>query len=111
MPPEPRDPMNTRQRLGWYLLVLTGLGATPLLATQPMADDGKEPDKKEFGKKDFFFGGPPGGPTRKLVAQFDKDGDGRLNAAERKAARASLKKDGGGGKGGFKFGGKGGKGG
>lgn len=33
------------------------------------------------------------GQTRKLVSQFDKDGDGRLNAEERKAARASLKQD------------------
>src|SRR4051812_6595813 len=45
---------------------------------------------------------PPGGPggfggpmmqTRKLVKQFDKDGDGRLNAEERKAAREFIKKE------------------
>lgn len=28
---------------------------------------------------------------RKVVSRFDKDGDGRLNAAERKAAREWLK--------------------
>ena len=41
------------------------------------------------------FGGPggPGGKERKLVKDFDKDGDGRLNLAERQAARESLKKD------------------
>ncbi|MBX9583414.1 MAG: CotH kinase family protein, partial [Gemmataceae bacterium] len=39
--------------------------------------------------------GPPGGPERKLVKQFDKDGDGRLNADERKAAREEAKKGGG----------------
>ncbi len=41
------------------------------------------------------FGGPggPGGKERKLVKDFDKDGDGRLNQAERRAARESLKKD------------------
>jgi spore coat protein CotH len=35
-------------------------------------------------------GGAPGGKKTKLVAKFDKDGDGRLNADERKAARAYL---------------------
>src|SRR5262245_54897652 len=54
--------------------------------------------KKDFEKKDFFQNGPggfggPGGQVRKLVKQFDKDGDGRLNKEERKAARASLQKE------------------
>lgn len=43
------------------------------------------------------FGGP-GGPMQediKLVAKFDKNGDGWLNAAERQAARASLAQQGG----------------
>lgn len=50
-----------------------------------------------------FPGGPPGGPggpgfgpmmgERKIVDQFDKDKDGRLNTEERKAAREFLKKD------------------
>ena len=47
------------------------------------------------------FGGPPGGggppmgmqEARKLVPQFDKDGDKRLNVAERKAAREFLAKE------------------
>lgn len=42
-------------------------------------------------------GGPGGGGPlegdRKLVKQFDKDGDKRLNAAERAAARESLKEE------------------
>jgi hypothetical protein len=86
---------------------------TSLLATQPPPDDDqpKRPDnKKEFGgtdfpKKDFMkkgpggfgpggFGGGPFGQQRKLVARFDKDGDGRLNNEERKAARAEIKKEG-----------------
>jgi hypothetical protein len=53
--------------------------------------------------------GPPGGQERKLVKDFDKNGDGWLNAEERAAARAEAKA--GGGKGGFGgkgFGGKGG---
>lgn len=53
-----------------------------------------------------FGKGPPGGQERKLVKDFDKNGDGWLNADERKAARDTAKK---GGKGGF-GGGKGGKG-
>src|SRR5262249_50821532 len=47
-----------------------------------------------------FGPGGPGGPggfmgqqERKLVARFDKDGDGRLNKDERAAARESLKTD------------------
>lgn len=44
------------------------------------------------------MGGPGGpmGPARVLVKTFDKDKNGRLNLVERKAARDSLKKDGGG---------------
>lgn len=59
-------------------------------------DPKKEPGKGEFEKKDFFFGGKGpggfGGQPRKLVKEFDKDGDGRLNNEERKAAREFLKK-------------------
>jgi spore coat protein CotH len=38
----------------------------------------------------FGPGGPMGGAERKLVKQFDKNGDGWLNLDERKAARESL---------------------
>jgi hypothetical protein len=57
------------------------------------------------------FGGPGGqnAPNRKLVDQFDKDGDGMLNAAERKAAREFLAKENT--SGGGRFGGFGGRGG
>lgn len=51
-----------------------------------------------FGRGGFGPGGfGPGGMNRetKLVAQFDKDGDRRLNVAERQAARAWLKTEGG----------------
>ena len=43
------------------------------------------------------FGGVQ--PERKLVAQFDKDGDKRLNAAERKAALDFVQAEGGSGRG------------
>ncbi len=58
-----------------------------------------------FGGPPPFGPGGPGGPMgqqRKVVKQFDKDGDGRLNRPERDAARAFLKTQGGGGRrGGF----------
>ena len=62
----------------------------------------------EFKFPEFqgFGPGGPGGVERKLVAQFDKDNDGRLNKEERAAAREFLKKNPGqGGRGPFGFGG------
>src|SRR5437764_9692784 len=42
-------------------------------------------------RPDFGPGGPGGmGQRTKLLDQFDKDGDGHLDAAERKAAREYL---------------------
>jgi hypothetical protein len=47
-------------------------------------------------------GGPPGfGPDREIVADFDDNGDGRLDSQERKVARAELKKQGPRGRPGF----------
>ena len=40
--------------------------------------------------------GPPGGEQRKILKEHDKNGDGWLNAAERKVAREAMKNDGGG---------------
>jgi len=56
----------------------------------------------QFGRGPGGFGGPMGGQERKLVKQFDKDGDGWLNTDERAAARELLKNDmaGGGNRGG-----------
>ena len=67
-----------------------------------------------FGNMFRFGPGGPGGPggsggERKLVEKFDKDGDGRLNAEERKAARESMAA--GGGRGGPRGRGPGGPGG
>src|SRR5262249_46751928 len=71
----------------WLVLLPGLLGALLLI---PML--GAQPDFPPFGP-----GGPrgPGGPgqVRKLVKQFDKDGDGKLNKDERQAARAFLKKE------------------
>jgi len=46
------------------------------------------------------FGGLPGGPNLEVVKQFDTNGDGRLDATERKPAREWLSKNSG-GRGGF----------
>ncbi len=64
------------------------------------------------GGRGGFFGGPgggpggPGGQERQLVAEFDHDGDGRLNLEERNEARQSVGA-GGRGPGGRGFGGPG----
>ena len=59
---------------------------------------------QRMGPPPGFGPGGPGGPMgqeRKLVKQFDKDADGRLNLLERQAARDAMKKDRqGGGRGG-----------
>lgn len=80
-----------------------GLAAT---AFGQVPGDGPPPDG--------FFPGGPGGPpgrfgppggfgrmgqTTKLLEKFDKDGDGRLDAEERKAAREYLKTERGNGRG------------
>lgn len=63
--------------------------------TQP--PEGKVPDAKGgFGQPGGKGFGPPGGQERKIVVQFDKNGDGWLNKEERQVARESLKKDGAG---------------
>ena len=84
----------------WAALAVAGLGLF-LLATPPEGHG--QQDKKEFpgGKGGFggFGGGKmgfPGGQERKIVKDFDKNGDGWLNADERKVARDFLKKGGGG---------------
>jgi hypothetical protein len=58
------------------------------------AQEGARPQQRPPGGP----GGPGGGfggprQDKKLVAQFDKDGDKRLNAEERKAAREFLQKE------------------
>jgi spore coat protein CotH len=69
-----------------------------LLALTP--DGNGQPDPKD-SFKGFGPGGPGGmfGGTRKILKDFDKDGNGRLNNEERQAARESLKKQGGPGRG------------
>ncbi len=64
-------------------------------------DPKKDFDKKGPGGKGGFGFGPPGGQTRKILKDFDKDKNGWLNGGERKEAREVAKSGGRGGKGGF----------
>jgi hypothetical protein len=87
----------------WWVVPAAALGFG-LVAVVPPALS-----QPPFGGKGGGFGGfgPPGGQERKLVAKFDKDGNGRLDRDERQTARAASKNEGGkfgGGKGGFGFG-------
>lgn len=67
-----------------------------LVAVMALAQEQRAPQPGERP-----FGGPPGGQQeQKLIPQFDQDGDKRLNAAERKAARDFLTANGGARKGG-----------
>ena len=60
----------------------------------PFGPDGFGPPPPGFGPGGFGPGGM--NQERKVVAQFDRDGDGRLNREERQAAREWLKTQGGG---------------
>ncbi len=78
--------------LSGYLLLTTILQAPVRAQVQgPPPAQGQPPGPGPGG----FQGPPPFGPggfggERKIVAQFDKNRDGRLDNAERKAARESL---------------------
>lgn len=107
------------------LAFLLSVASAAFVLAQPQdgpGGGGPPPGDPDGGPPRFGFGGP-GGPGRgrmggpggmgqqkqKLVDRFDKDGDKRLNATERKAAREYLSQQnrGGGfrGRGGFRFGG------
>ncbi len=65
-------------------------------AQEPFPPDRRDGNPPPFGDRPPPQPGPPGGgmgeirAETKLVARFDKDGNKRLNAAERKAAREFL---------------------
>src|SRR3954471_5501930 len=97
--------LEARMQLG--SLVFRGAGIIFALCTVSAAI-AQPPD---FGGRGFGgggFGGPggrggPGGPGQrvKLLPQFDKEGKGYLNSAERKAAREYLASQPRRGRGGF----------
>jgi hypothetical protein len=114
---------KTAYVVGGVMAVAIGLtlfvGAQLQESPPPPGQDGG-PDGPPFGGGGFGRG--PGGfggaqEETKLVEQFDQNGDGWLNAAERKAAREHLQKERGSGRGrhgfgppgsGGRFGGRGG---
>src|ERR1043166_7495974 len=121
-----RISMKTRKISFW----LASLGATAGCVAGVLAQDQFNPPDRGFDRPPQFGDGPPqfggpGGPGRggfggvqerqQLVKQFDKDGNKRLDATERKAAFEYLQKEqaagrgrrGPGGRGGF--GGRGGE--
>ncbi|MBL9137794.1 MAG: CotH kinase family protein [Verrucomicrobiales bacterium] len=104
--------------IGWALAALASVN----LGALAQGPDGPPPGPDGPGGPPAAFGGPGGpgmggprfgGPMQeevKVVKRFDKDGDGRLNLAERQTARESLSKErpSGGMMGGPRFGPRGG---
>ena len=90
------------------ILAIACAGVISALA-QPAPDQpGRDGDRPPNGGGPPQFGGPggrgPGGmggvqEKQKVTKQFDKDGDGVLNAAERKEAYEFVQKNGTGGRG------------
>lgn len=85
----------------WCLLILCPMLFGDLRANDELPQN----DAKNFVIQPPFGGGrpfgPPGGQERKLLEQFDKNGDGWLNKQERDEARTFLFLSGGSGRGGF----------
>ncbi len=77
------------------VLSVLALGLSVIAQDPPGGPEGFGPPGG-MGRPGMGGPGGPGGPMgqdRKLVATFDKDGDGKLNAEERKAARESIKSE------------------
>lgn len=60
-----------------YNIIITSALIAVAAAQTP---EGPKPERK----------GPPGGPPAEIIAKFDKDGDGKLNDEEAKAAREAM---------------------
>ena len=82
------------------LLALAFSGALPSTAQTPDSPASQNPPRAEGAPPPGPARGGPGGPGGiagprrfSLMKQFDKDGDKKLNAAERKAAREFLEKE------------------
>jgi len=83
--------------IGWVALLLPALlvSAPSAPGQRPEGPPPSDPAGPPGRRGPGGFGGPPGGVREdiKLVQQFDKDGNKRLNASERKAAREFLMKE------------------
>src|SRR5262245_50219512 len=96
--------MRLLARLAMASILMGGMLFMPRMVGSQDEGPRKEPKRDIIDKADDEkgprgpggFGGPMMGQVRKIVKQFDKDSDGRLNRDERNTARESLKKDGGG---------------
>src|SRR4029453_10086727 len=87
--------------------LLSGAGRPRAARAQGPGPGGPGPGGFQGGPPPPFGGRGPMGQEQKVVKQFDKDKDGRLNTEERKAARAWLAENSFGGRG-FGGGGAGG---
>jgi hypothetical protein len=86
-------------RLASLSLVIASQAVAQAPPPQGEFPDGPPPNGPPgFGPGGPGFGGP-GGPAREILNDFDKDDNGRLEGAERDAARAELKKSPQGGRG------------
>jgi hypothetical protein len=84
------------------VLALTLCAGLAIAQPPDFPPPGFGPPPGDFGGRGFGpgFGGPGGmGQRTKVLEQFDKNGDGWLNAAERKAAREYLRSQSGPGRG------------
>jgi len=97
LPSEPHAPALYRRRFA-LILGLIGLVVAPALleAQGGSGGLGGAPPRVIGGPPG---GAPPGGGRVELVARFDRDGDGVLNAEERQAARGAIGTQGAGARG------------
>jgi len=90
--------MKTRTMLSLLAVAALAMTATALWAQEEGPPAGPPPPRPKMGPR-HGPGGPGGGPPgrggrplppevrEKILAEFDKDGDGQLNEEERQAAR------------------------
>jgi hypothetical protein len=82
--------MTTRIRLVVILATVAAASLTGGAQGPGQPPQGRPPQGQQGGP--MRMGGPGMQAERKVVAQFDKDGDGRLNTAERREARTWLER-------------------
>lgn len=70
-------------------LLTTAIFLSVAYAQAPQGPKG--PNDHHKGPHGGPHAGPHGGPPPEIVAQFDLDGDGKLNDKERKAARDAMR--------------------
>jgi spore coat protein CotH len=78
-----------------YSLFRTVFLAAALTAALPAQNPPISPEDRDRPEPQHFFSpvGPPSGEERKILKQFDEDGDGLLSRAERTKARQWLKEN------------------